>query len=190
MKNLSPFLVISLAITMFVGSTAFAAGGAHAEGIPGEVKFQALNIFVFLAILIYFAGPKVKALFAQRNEDFHKMARETEKARKDLENKKADLVRRARELRENYDQSIAQAQKEAEMVLQEQIAKAKEEASRILRDAEAQLKAESSKLVEKLRQETLEMSLANADRKLQALSQAEKGKINSAFVQRVEGAAL
>lgn len=190
MRNLSKCLIISLATATLLYSSAFAAGGAHGEGIPGEVKFQALNIIVFLAILIYFAGPKVKALFIQRNEDFHRMARETEKARKDLENKKADLVRRARELRENYDQSIAQAQKEAEMALQEQVAKAKEEASRILRDAEAQLKAESSKLVEKLRQETLEMSLANADSKLQALSQVEKGKINSGFVQRVEGATL
>lgn len=175
---------------LFIAAKAFASGGGHETGIPGDVKFQALNLVVFLAILIYFAAPKVKQFFAQRNEDYHRLARETEKARKQLEDKKADLVRRAQELRKNYDQSIAQAQQEAEGVMQEQVNKAREEAARILRDAEAQLKAESAKLTEKLRQEALEMSIASADSKLQSMAGTEKAKINSSFANRVEGARL
>jgi F0F1-type ATP synthase membrane subunit b/b' len=173
-------------------SQAFAAEGAHgaAHGIPSDVKWQAANIIVFIGILVYFGGAKVKAFFAGRNEEYHRVARETEKARKDLEAKAADLARRTLVLGQTSDQSLAKAHVEADMAMKDMVTKAKEDAARIIADAESQLKSGYSKQMEKLRVEALEMSLVAAESKLENLGTSEKSKVNAGIAARVEGATV
>lgn len=172
-----------------VSASAFASSAAPGE-IPSDVKFQAINIAVFIGILIYFGGPKVKALFKQRNEDFHRVARETAIAKKALDDKKADVLRLTKQLRETSAQSLAQAKLEAEKAMNDQIAKANEEANRLVGEANSQLKSDYSKLMEKLRIEALELSLAAAENKLETLAAGEKSKVTTGFVSRVEGATV
>lgn len=183
MKN----LIVLLAL-LFSTSAVASTGGAH--GIPWDVKFQAMNLAIFLGILVYFAGPKVKAHFKQRSEDFHRVARETAIAKKTLDEKKADVLRLTQQLRETSAQSLAQAKIDAEKAMQEQIAKANEEVSRMMGDANAQLKSDYAKLMEKLRLEALEMSIKAAEKKLETLNASEKSKINAGFAGRVEGASV
>lgn len=176
---------------LLMGSSRFAfASGSQSAGIPSDVKFQALNITLFLGIIIYFAGGKIKAFFAQRFEDFHRSARETAQARKNLENKKEDLIRLTQNLLATSEQSLAQAKREADEAMRDLVVKANEEALRIANEAQAQLKSDYSKLMEKLRMEALEMSMRSAEGKIQAMSAADKTKINAGAAQRVEGAAL
>lgn len=179
-----------MVLAALVSVSAHAAGG-HAPGeIPGDVKFQALNLTIFFAILIYFAGPKVVALFRQRNEDYHRVARETEKAKKELQDKREDLVRRSLELRQNAEVTMAKAKAEAENAMRDQVSKANEEAQRMMTEAQGQLKSDYSKLMEKLRVEALEMSLAAAETKLENLDASTKTKVSAGFVSRVEGATV
>lgn len=173
----------------FLSATALASGSAPGE-IPGDVKYQLLNLTLFLFILVYFAGAKVKNSFSQRHEDFHRMARETEKARKALENKKAEVIRLTKQLRDTYDLSLVQAQQEAQLALKDQLQKASEEAARLSREASSQLRSDSSKLMEKLRLEALQMSMDTAQNKLGSLEASDKSKINSTFAGRVESATL
>ncbi len=181
------FLSILITLTSL---SAFAATG-HGNGeIPSDVKFQALNLAVFFAILIYFGGPKVVALFKQRNEDYHCVARETERAKKELEDRRADLVRRSLELRQNAEINLAKAKAEAENAMRDQVAKANDEAKRLMSEAEGQLKSDYSKLMEKLRIEALEMTLAAAETKLETIDAATKSKMNGGFASRVEGATV
>ncbi|MCB9072667.1 MAG: ATP synthase F0 subunit B [Bdellovibrionaceae bacterium] len=169
---------------------AFAETHGAEHGIPGDVKWQAANIIVFIGILVYFGGAKIKKMFSERNETYHRIARETEKARKDLENQKADLIRRAKALHETSSQSLAQAKADAEKAMQEQVGRAKDEATRIVSEAQSQLKSDSAKLVEKLRMEAVEMSMAAATSKLESLSAGEVTKLNATIPKRVEGATL
>lgn len=175
--------------TILVSAAAAASSAAPGE-IPSDVKFQALNLAVFFGILIYFGGPKVVALFKQRNEDYHRVARETERAKKELEDQRADLVRRSLELRQNTEVTMAKAKTEAEQAMRDQVTKANEEVARLLADAQGQLTSEYSKLMEKLRVEALEMSLTAAEGKLESLDVATKTKVSSGFVSRVEGATV
>ncbi|MCC6138459.1 MAG: ATP synthase F0 subunit B, partial [Bdellovibrionaceae bacterium] len=161
MKRLTAVIIGLLVLSSSVAS---ASSGAE-HGIPGDVKFQLMNLTIFFAILVYFAGGKVVALFKQRYEDFHRVARETEKAKKDLENKKADVIRLMQKLKTTYDQSLVEAQAEAENAMKDQIAKANEEVSRMATEAQAQLKSDYSKQMEKLRLEALEMSIVSAENK-------------------------
>lgn len=180
---------ISALFITLVSISAAASSGAPGE-IPADVKFQAMNLAVFFAILIYFGGPKVVALFRQRNEDYHRVARETEKAKKELEDKRADLVRRSLELRQNTELTLSKAKAEADLAMKDQVAKAQEESRRLANEAEGQLKSDYSKLMEKLRVEALEMSLAAAGTKLDSLDAATKTKVSAGFVSRVEGASV
>lgn len=183
-------IIAALISILVLGVSVAHASGGEAHGIPGDVKFQLMNLSIFLVILIYFAGGKVIALFKQRYDDFHRVARETEKAKKELENKKADVIRLMEKLKTTYDQSLTEAQREAEQAMKDQIAKANEEVSRMASEAQAQLKSDYSKLMEKLRLEALEMSLAAAENKLKTLGAEDKAKVSSGFVGRVEGASV
>jgi F0F1-type ATP synthase membrane subunit b/b' len=58
------------------------------------------------------------------------------------------------------------------------------------KDVEAQIKADQQKAIEKLRIETLELSVAAAETQISSIDTSEKQKINKQVQQRIEGATL
>lgn len=180
-------LFISLLIqTVYASST----GGHHEEGIPTVVFYQAINVSIFIGILVWFGKDKVRELFKSRLSEFHRLAQETEKARKDLEYKKADLVRRADQLQKTSQQSLLDAKQEAEKFYLDEIEKSKKQAQKIEKDIEVQILADQQKLIEKLRVETLEMSVASAEQQMSSLDGATKQNVSKNVQQRIEGAVL
>ncbi|MBY0383595.1 ATP synthase F0 subunit B [bacterium] len=165
-------------------------GGHHEAGIPTMVFYQAINVSIFFGILFWASKDKVRAVFQQRLADFHRLAQETEKARKDLEYKKADLQRRSDQLKTTQQQSIKDAQNEAEKFYNDEIEKSQKMAQKIAKDAEAQVLADTQKTIEKLRLETLEMSVGAAEQLLGGIEGSEKQKITQRVQQRIEGAVL
>lgn len=178
---------ISLLIQIVFASS---GGGHHEVGIPTVVFYQAINVALFVGILVWFGKDKVRAVFRDRLSEFHRLAQETEKARKDLEYKKADLVRRADQLHKTSQQSLQEAKQEAEKFYLEEIEKSKKQAQKIDKDAEAQIVADQQKLIEKLRIETLDMSVASAEQQMGALDTATKKQVSKNVQQRIEGASL
>jgi F0F1-type ATP synthase membrane subunit b/b' len=183
--------MIQIFITLLV-QYAFASsgGGHHQEGIPTVVWYQAVNVSLFFGILFWFSKDKIRATFQQRLTDFHRLAQETEKTRKDLEYKKEDLVRRATQLRSTSQQSLDDAKKEAEKFYNEEVEKSKKQSLKIAKDVEAQIISDQQKIIEKLRVETLELSVAAAETQISAIEASEKQKINKKVQQRIEGATL
>jgi len=166
------------------------AGGHHVPEIPGETKYQVINILMFLGLLVYFTRAKVKAFFAGRYEEFNRLALETEKARKTLEGQKADLVQRTQKLKATSQQSIKDAEAQAEKAYATQIATAKETAAKMGTDVSQQIKDTEKKFIEQLRTEALELAMADAEKQLSAIDTNERMKITKSFPQRVEGATL
>lgn len=179
-------------ITLLVDLAAASSGGSghHEAGVPTMVFYQAINVSIFFGILFWASKDKVRALFKQRLEDFHRLAQETEKARKDLEYKKADLQRRSDLLKTTQQQSLNEAQTEAEKIYKDEIEKSQRMAQKIAKDAEAQVLADAQKTIEKLRLETLEMSVEAAEQLLGGIDGSEKQKMTHRVQQRIEGAAL
>ena len=180
---LNVFFLVDLAL-------ASSDGGHHDVGIPTMVFYQAINVSIFFGILFWASKDKVRALFKQRLEDFNRLAQETEKARKDLEYKKSDLQRRSDQLNTTQQQSLTEAQAEAEKLYKDEIEKSQKMAQKIAKDAEAQVLADTQKTIEKLRLETLEMSVAAAEQQLTGIEGSEKQKITQRVQQRIEGAVL
>ncbi|MBY0314172.1 MAG: hypothetical protein K2Q26_01545 [Bdellovibrionales bacterium] len=166
-------------------------GGGHGDGhtgIPKVVMYQAINFFIFAAIIFFGAKNKVVSLFRQRSEDFFRQAREAEQRKKELEFQKADLERRFSELKSMREQSIMRAELEAQQWVSTEKERALIEANNIAKDSETLLRAEEQKQMEHLRQEVLEMSMVSAEENLGGLGGEEKAKVNRQFNARLEGA--
>ena len=163
-------------------------GGAHNEGIPTIVFYQAINVSIFIGILYWFGKDKVREVFSNRLTEFHRLALETEQARKNLEHKKADLVRRTQQLQTTSAQSLVEAKAEAEKMYLGEIEKSKGQAEKVSKDVEAQILTDQQKMIETLRQEALEMSVASAEQQLKGLDAGEKQKVAQNVQKRIEGA--
>lgn len=183
--------LITTLISILVFKSIWAAGGGHhGDGVPAEVFYQLINVTIFVGIIVWFSKDKIKALFQNRYDDFMRLSLETEKARQELEHKKADIIRRAQTLKATSQESITTAQNDAEKFLQKEIARAREEAQRAGKDVDAQIRDTQAKLIEQLRNEALQMSVVSAEEQLTSLDTAEKNKLAKQFSQRVEGATL
>ena len=171
-----------------------AAGGAHGasheEGVPAVVYYQAVNVLIFVGILVWFTKDKVKSLYQQRLADYNRLAAETENARKELESKKSDLVRRSQQLKATSEQSLKDAKLEADKFYQSELQKTKEQAAKLAKDVEAQIVADQQKMIEKLRQEALELSVVAAEKQFHALGVDEKQKVTQRVQTRIEGASV
>ncbi len=163
-------------------------GTGHDEGIPTIVFYQAINVGIFIGILYWFGKDKVRAVFSARLVEFHRLALETEQARKNLEYKKADLVRRSLQLNATSTQSLSEAKAEAEKMFLGEVEKSKIQASKVSKDVDAQILTDQQKMIESLRQEVLEMSVASAEQQLMSLDSGEKQKVTQNVQNRIEGA--
>lgn len=189
-------LITVLVLLLLSGTFAFADshGGGHdvhgAGGVPDMVFKQLVNVLILAAIIFFAARKKVKALFQQRSEDFYRQAREAAERKKALEDQKADLERRLSELKVKKEQDIQTAEIESQQFLAAEKLRAQQEAAKLDRDSEETLRAEEQKLIEKLRQEALEMSMVATEQSLGNLGGEEKAKVNKQFQPRLEGARL
>jgi F0F1-type ATP synthase membrane subunit b/b' len=190
MKSLFTFILL-------MGVQAFANehGGGHAaahgeEGIPQEVMYQAINLVLFLGIIVYYGRATVKNLFQSRYDNFMKLARETEQTRKNLEFQIADIIRRTNTLEQTSQKSLTEAQRDAEKMYNTRIEDAKQSATRMQNEVASQINDDQKKLIEKLRTEALELSVTAAQQQLQSASADEKKKVTGQFTQRVEGATV
>lgn len=173
-----------------VAESSHGGGHGHEAGIPSVVWYQFLNFGILGAIIFFASHKKVKALFSQRSADFYRQAKEAEARKKALEEQKADLERRFAQLQSQKKQSLLTAEQEAKQFLNDEKARAQLEAAKLDKDSEELLRAEENKLIEKLRQETLEMSMSTAEEKMSILGTEDKAKLNKQFEKRLEGAQL
>ena len=182
-------MIMNLLIEIASASSS-AHGAGHEEGIPAIVMYQAINVSIFVGILYWFGKDKVRDLFSTRLNEFHRLARETEEARKNLEHKKSDLVRRSQQLKQTSAQSLDDAKVEAEKMYASELQKSNAQAEKVSKDAEAQIVSEQQKMMEKLRQEALEMSVSSAQEQFQKMDSGEKQKVSQNVQKRIEGASL
>jgi len=177
---------------LLIGASAFAAEGAAQgeEAVPKEVMYQAINLVLFLGIIVYYGRAGIKGFFEKRRDDFNRLARETEQTRKNLEFQIADIIRRTNTLEQTSQKSLSEAQTEAEKMYNNRVNEARQAATRLQNEVATQIGDDQKKLIEKLRTEALEMSVAAAEQNMKSAPAAEKSKVTQQFSQRVEGATV
>lgn len=182
------FSILGFGVIAWAESHGAGHGDGHGGGVPKVVMYQAVNFFIFAAIIFFSAKNKVVTLFRERSEDFFRQAREAEQRKKELEFQQSDLERRFSELKSMKEQSIMRAELEAQQWVSTEKERALTEANNIAKDSETLLRAEEQKQMEHLRQEVLEMSMVSAEQNLGGLGGEEKAKVNRQFNARLEGA--
>lgn len=170
----------------------FAAGGAHhGEGVPTIVYWQAANLLIIFAALVYFAGPKIKDTFKQRNSEFLANAEKSQSIQKEAEKKLEDIKGRLEMLEKTSGESIARARAEAADLRQQIIAEGQNAAEKIKKEAQAVAQAEVQNAQRSLHAQVVKDSLRMAQDILKKdVGQGDQQRLQEQFGKQIEGVRL
>ncbi|MFN8792558.1 MAG: ATP synthase F0 subunit B [Bdellovibrionales bacterium] len=172
---------------------AFAAGGhgqGH-EGIPTVVYWQAANLLIIFAGIIYFVGPKIKETFRVRNQEFLAASEKSKSIQQEAERKLADIQNRLSLLEKTSAESLSRARAEAADLRKQIIAEGQEVAEKIRKEAELVAKVEIENAQRTLHAQVVKDSLQMAQEVLKKdVGQADQQRLQERFSQQIEGVRL
>lgn len=174
-------------LTSWLPAIAHAADDAHG-GDSSSFVYQAINLVLLLAILVYFARKPVKEFFAGRRqaisgdlESAAQLLSEAETRNSEIQRRLADLESELEEIRET---TRRRAEEESERIL----AEARKSAERIHADAATAIEQEALRAQRALRAEAAELAMQLAGEMLsQQVSDADRDRLLDEFITRVEG---
>lgn len=169
-----------------------AAGGAHhGEGIPTIVYWQAANLIIIFVALAYFAGPKIKETFRQRNAEFLASAEKSQSIQREAEKKLEDIKNRLSLLEKTSGESIARARAEAADLRQQIISEGQQAAEKIKKEAQAVAQAEIQNAQRSLHAQVVKDSLRMAQDILKKdVGQGDQQRLQEQFGKQIEGIRL
>jgi F-type H+-transporting ATPase subunit b len=139
--------------------------GEHASsflGLPLTV-WQALNLILFLAVLIYFVAKPMSAAFRKRQDEIEARRREAEKQRASVERLSADIRERTAKLEREIDEIRKQGVAEGQSARAELAARADEEVVRVGREAKEEIDRRMTAAREDLRKAAAELTASSAE---------------------------
>jgi F-type H+-transporting ATPase subunit b len=176
--------ILALAVLAYA-APAQAAGG---EGVaPMELVWQAINLALLVAAIVYLARKPVRRFFDERREQI----------RGDVEGA-SSLLERAEERYASWEQRLAALDRELEEIRATARQRAEEErdhiladahtaAERIRRDARASIEQELRRAQAELRDEAADLSIELATKLLQdKVGEADRDRLIDEFISQVE----
>ena len=159
-----------------------AAGAEHGEGHPDtwlglpRWVFLTLNLIVFFAVLVRFAGPALVAFLADKQREIAHALAEAERQREEAAGMEARLAAQIAELRRDVEALAERSAREAERERDEILAEAERDRDRLesstraeieqgLAQAKGRLTAHAATLATRLAEERLAAGLTREDRK-------------------------
>jgi F-type H+-transporting ATPase subunit b len=181
---------IALGLTVgLAAAVAQAAGAEHKSQaeILRETGWQAFNLIVILAVLVYFGRKPIADYFAARRQGIQTQLAQAAELLSQAEHRNSELQRRlvdlASELESIREASGRRTEDEAMRIL----AEARAAAERIRRDAQAAVDQELRRAQAKLRDEAADLALELAAKKLSAaVGDADRDRLVDEFITRVE----
>lgn len=193
MRGLVP-AVATVATLLVLASIAVAAGGevhhaTHASqaDVLRETGWQAFNLVLVLALLVYFARKPIADYFASRRQGIQTQLAQAAELLTAAEHRNSDLQRKLVDLNAELDTIRETAGRRAEEEAMRIVAEARATAERIRRDAQAAVDQELRRAQAKLREEAAELALELAARKLEAgVNDGDRDRLVDEFITRVE----
>ena len=176
------------ALLFVIAEFAVAAGGSVEHGIPTKMVFiQGVNFTLAVGLLIYFTNKTIKSHFKTRHEEFFSEVNKAEKARKEAETVKREIVDKLSKLKNTQEESLRAAKAEAEALKKKIISDADQVAKKLLEDAKKTSELEKNKAVEVLRQELLISSVKLAEQKMkEQVDGADLKRMKVEFVEKIQ----
>ncbi len=143
---------IATMLTLVLPVFALAEGSEHhSNGVPTVVLWQAINLSILFAALIYLTKDKIVAIFKERHASYLAKAEKSKHARLEAEKILVDISEKLRKLRSTADESIARAEAESVEMRNKIISESQQISSRIKKEAESTVQAETEKAIQELR---------------------------------------
>jgi len=179
-----------LTAAFFVSQSALAAG-AHGEGIPTVVFWQAANLALIAIGLYFFVGKKAVSFFKQKKSEFILNAEKSLKIRESAESKVKDIQDRLLKLEATSAESIERARAESTDLKKQLASEAAALAARIKSEASEAGLIETQKAKKEL-QEGVAMEAVNMARQVLGtdLTASDQQKLQDQFSKKIEGVRL
>lgn len=180
-------------IILSMALPALAAGGHHHgeahldEATLKTIMFQAINVGLVLAGLVYYLRKPVRDYFAQKHAAFVGAAEKAMAAQKKAEEEHQKVQAALSKLEATHQDSIARAHAEAVDLRNSLLAEAKELTKRIQNEAVATTEIEIEKAKRELRQQMIEEAIKVAQAQIKGvLSNEDHARLNKEFLKNFE----
>lgn len=184
---MSKYIVALAALVSPSLAVAASAGGAHAEGIPSAVIFQAVNFVLYAALLYFVLRKPVVSYFRNREQDFKAALIKAEAARKEAEQRRQEIQDRLYKLESTTDQSIAQARADAEALKVKILQEAEQLSTNLREEARRTAALEVEKAKHQLREELLNQSVALSKKMLEEkMAEPDQKRLQTEFVDKIQ----
>lgn len=164
----SPFLLFFFIFCfLFQASIGYGAEehAAHhaAEFKPLTEAFRIINFLVVFGTLYYLLSKHIKNFFAGRREDIVKSLNDAEQSKSSAEKRLSELESKIKEMKNTILQMIEDARREGEHTRDNIIRSANESSKKIMEKAKKEIEYETKIVMERLRSETLELTIRMAE---------------------------
>lgn len=179
-------LIVLLAPVVVVAAGGGEGGGHHAAEIPKAVMYQAINVAILVAGLIYFTKDAIVQFFSGRKAAYLEAAQKSAFAREQAEKEFADIKNKLSTLDATREESLKKAQAHAADLKKQILEEATSVSKRIREEAELTAKLEVQKAQKELRAQLLTDSVEAARIVLtKDLGSADQQKLQKDFINNI-----
>ena len=157
--------LLALPFTALLSALLSSEEEGHASswlGLPIPI-WQALNLILFIAVLVYFVAKPMSAAFRKRQEEVEARRREAEKQKASVERLSADIRERTAKLEREIEEIRKQGVVEGQAARAELAARADQEVARVGREAQEEIDRRMAAAREDLRRAATDMTSSAAE---------------------------
>ena len=178
---------IALILPLLVSFSAYAAGGGHDEGhIPWDkIGWQAANLGILLAALIFFLRKSIIETFAARRQNFLSQAEKTKSALKAAEAALSEVKSKLHTLENGEAKSLQNAQHEANLLKTHIIQDAEATAAKMKTDLQLTLKNELEKAKSEINTLILNQAIGSATKKISDQNSQGSKDAEASFLKQI-----
>jgi F-type H+-transporting ATPase subunit b len=155
-------------------------------GLPITL-WQAINLVLFIAVLVYFVAKPMSAAFRKRQEEIEARRREAEKQKASVERLSADIRERTAKLERDIEEIRKQGIAEGQAARAELAARADEEVARVGREAQEEIDRRMAAAREELRRAAADLTASSAEGILaREINDADRQRLLSESVEKMK----
>lgn len=181
--------LIFIFLILLLAKAAQAAGGAHGDGVPIQVLYQAINVTILISLLYFLTRKKVAAYLIGRVETHEQAKQQAQKAVVDAEERHKEVSSKLKTLQETEEQMIERARNEALEMKSKLIQEAEALSRRMIEEARKTTTYEQEKAKQVLREEAFDMAMKQAKQAIEKnLTSNDHKNLQKQFVDSIGAA--
>jgi F-type H+-transporting ATPase subunit b len=177
-------------ISLCVASVAIGAEGGGAEGDHGlpwmNFLFRVINFILFLGIIWYFAGSKIKEFFSGRKSEIKSELDDLQARRTDAESRLRDVEQSIANISKEREEILDQYRSQGEALKQSIVEEAEKKAEQIKKQAEVTVQQETQMAIDSIRAEMADQIIEAAEKIIKdKLKKKDHEKLVDEYLEKV-----